>query len=151
MIGHDVDSILDSVYKKLKRDRNWESKAKGMLRKWTRDKNKIKDMMNDLRGEKYFDTGDVEFQANYEKLIFEAISQHKSSKDLDEYKKELKQHDWYYQMSDDMRVVTKGSKHLHLLMDLYEKLDDKEKKDAFNFYNKEAPKRNTNFNRFKGV
>jgi len=59
--GISLDSIADYLYGKLKSDKNWEKKAKTELKLMNIDNTNLKNIMNMLRGEDYFDIGEIEF------------------------------------------------------------------------------------------
>lgn len=61
--GIGLDSIANSIYKKLKNNRNWEEIAPKEIQGYTKDPEVIKEIMNLLHGEDYFDDGQYEFES----------------------------------------------------------------------------------------
>jgi len=59
--GIGYDTIADEVYSKVKQyGSNWETHATKMLKTYDLSKNEFEDILNMLRGEDYFDTGEFE-------------------------------------------------------------------------------------------
>lgn len=83
------------------------------------------------------------------------INESKSSA-LDNYKKLLQGHDWYYELVDDHRSWQAGNKQVDEILDAYRKLSPEEKESAYEFwldlYKKHYPKstRFIEFDEFRG-
>ena len=60
--GHSFDKIASDIYNKLKNDKNWEDKAKKMIHDYTTERSEVSDIMGMLRGEDYFDTGEIDLE-----------------------------------------------------------------------------------------
>jgi len=70
-------------------------------------------------------------------LLAEKIINETNEVEWDKYEKLLKNHDWYYEMSDDNRYYTSGlaaSKEIRSIKDKLSKIDSKRATELFNKY-----------------